>query len=155
MLSEAKHRWLFPCAEPVEIARRFLAWLRMTIEMTAETMKWVCCQLGAREHYAIPRALLRLGMLEYLLTDAWVPPSSFPAKIYGRGSKLAERFHDELHDAPVKAFNSSLILFEMLARARGLSGWAKIVARNRWFQRKVVSFLSLSTAQLSTLNSIL
>jgi glycosyltransferase involved in cell wall biosynthesis len=38
----------------------------------------------------------------------------------------------------------------MLARARGLGGWAKIIARNRWFQRKVVSYLH---SQLSTLNS--
>ena len=112
-------------------------------------MKWVCCQLGAREHYAIPRALLRLGMLEYLLTDAWVSPSSLLAQVYGPTSKLGERFHHELRDGPVKAFNSSLILFEILARARGLGEWAKILARNRWIQRKVVSFLS---SQLSTLN---
>ena len=112
-------------------------------------MKWVCCQLGAREHYAIPRALLRLGMLEYLLTDAWVPPSSLLAKLCGRKSKLRERFHNELRDGRVKAFNSSLILFEILARARGLNEWAKILARNRWIQRKVVSFLS---SQLSTIN---
>ena len=25
--------------------------------------KWLCCQLGAREHYAIPRALFRLECL--------------------------------------------------------------------------------------------
>lgn len=112
-------------------------------------MKWLCCQLGAREHYAIPRALLRLGMLEYLLTDAWVRPSSFLPKVCGRRSQLGQRFHNELRDAPVKAFNSSLILFEALARARGFGEWAKIVARNRWFQRKVVFFLS---SQLSTIN---
>ena len=101
-------------------------------------MKWICWQLGAREHYAIPRALFRLGMLDCLLTDAWAGPSSFLAK---RAPKLGERFHNELREARVKAFNSSLILFETLAHARGLGGWAKIVARNRWFQRKVVSFL--------------
>src|SRR2546427_13171740 len=101
-------------------------------------MGWSCCQLGAREHYAIPRALSRLWMLEDLLTDAWVRPSSFLAKVCRRGSKLGERFHNELRDAGVKAFNSSLILFETLARARGLSGWTRIVARNRWFQRKVI-----------------
>jgi glycosyltransferase involved in cell wall biosynthesis len=113
-------------------------------------MKWLCCQLGARERYAIPRALVRVGMLQSLLTDTWVPPSSFLAKLCGRTSKLSERFHSELRDAPVTAFNSSLVLFEMLARARGLGGWAKIIARNRWFQRKVVSYLH---SQLSTLNS--
>jgi glycosyltransferase involved in cell wall biosynthesis len=111
---------------------------------------WICCQLGAREHYAIPRALACLDMLDCLLTDAWVMPSSLLAKICGRGSKLKDRFHNELRDARVTAFNSSLILFEMLARARGLNGWTRIIARNRWFQRKVVSFLR---SQLSTLNS--
>ena len=113
-------------------------------------MNWLCCQLGAREHYAIPRALLRLGTLEYLLTDAWVRPSSFLAIFCVRRSKLAERFHSELRNARVKAFNSSLMWFETIARARGLSGWTNIVARNRWFQRKVVSFLS---SQPSTLDS--
>jgi len=112
-------------------------------------VKWLCCQLGAREHYAIPRALLRVDMLAYLLTDAWVPPSSLLAKICRRGSSLAERFHDTLPDARVKAFNSSLVAFEVLARARRLRGWTRIIARNRWFQRKVVSFLR---SQLSTIN---
>src|SRR5439155_10357554 len=113
-------------------------------------VKWVCCQLGAREHYAIPCALFRLNALGCLLTDAWVPPSSLLAKACDRMSKLTDRFHNELHDAPVAAFNSSLILFEALARARGLTGWTKIIARNRWFQRKVAAFLN---SQLSTLNS--
>src|SRR6476646_3015839 len=113
-------------------------------------MKWVCCQLGARERYAIPRALFRLGMLGCLVTDAWVPPSSLLAKCCAGSSKLRDRFHSELRDARVKAFNSSLLLFEMLAGARHCSGWQKILARNRWFQRKVVSLLR---SQQSTLNS--
>lgn len=112
--------------------------------------KWLCCQLGAREHYAIPRAVFRLGMLEYLLTDAWVPPGSFLTKLCNRESKLRERFHTELSDAPVKAFTSSFLLFEMSARARGLGMWPSILARNRWFRRRVVSFLR---SQPSTLNS--
>jgi glycosyltransferase involved in cell wall biosynthesis len=103
-------------------------------------MKWLCCQLGAREHYAIPRTLSRLGALDWLITDAWVPPSSILSKI--SAGNLADRFHNELNDAPVRAFNSSAILFEILARPRGLRGWPKIVARNRWFQRKVVKALT-------------
>jgi glycosyltransferase involved in cell wall biosynthesis len=112
--------------------------------------RWICCQVGAREHYAVPRALFRLGTLEYLLTDAWLPPSSLVAKILGPKLKLAERSHDELSDAPVKAFTSSFLLFEMAARARRLGMWPSILARNRWFQRRVVSFLR---SQPSTLNS--
>ena len=110
--------------------------------MGPNAMKWLCCQLGAREYYAIPRALLRVGMLESLVTDGWVSPSSFLAKISGPTSKLRHRFHEELRDAQVKAFNSSLVMFEALARARGLAGWTKVIARNRWFQRKVISFLN-------------
>jgi len=30
---------------------------------------WICCQIGAREHYAVPRALHRQGMLAGLVTD--------------------------------------------------------------------------------------
>jgi glycosyltransferase involved in cell wall biosynthesis len=111
-------------------------------------MSWVCCQLGAREHYAVPRALLRRDMLGCLVTDAWVPPSSFLAKVSGR--RLADRFHNELSDADVISFNSSLILFEMLCRTRRLGEWETIIARNRWFQRKVASFLR---SQLSIINS--
>ena len=117
--------------------------------MTTRTMKWICCQLGAREHYAIPRALFRIGMLGYLVTDAWFSPSSLVAKICGRKSKLRDRFHSELREGQVKAFNSSLIRFEALARARDLKGWAGIIARNRWFQRKVVNALTSLAAGAS------
>jgi glycosyltransferase involved in cell wall biosynthesis len=105
-------------------------------------MKWLCCQLGAREHYAIPRALFRIGMLGSLVTDVWVPPWSLLAKCCGHNSKFRHRFHNELRDARVKAFNSSLVLFEMLAGARNSRGWPKILDRNRWFQRKVVGALT-------------
>jgi glycosyltransferase involved in cell wall biosynthesis len=113
-------------------------------------VKWICCQLGAREHFAIPRALFRTGLLELLLTDAWIAPQSLLGKLCGHRSKLKQRFHKELLDASVKAFTSSLALHETLARARGISGWERIIARDRWFQREVVSSLR---SQLSTHNS--
>ena len=109
---------------------------------------WICCQLGAREHYAIPARCFVVGTLTSLLTDAWFPPSSLVAKICGHNSKLAERFHDELSDAPVKAFNSSLILFEMFSRARGLSEWPKIHCA-----KPLVPTQSCVLPSLSTLNS--
>jgi glycosyltransferase involved in cell wall biosynthesis len=110
-----------------------------------DSKRWLCCQLGARDHYAIPRALFRLGTLDWLVTDAWIPPSSVLPKISGRS--LADRFHNELSDARVLAFNSSVILFEMLARARRLTEWETIIERNQWFQRKVIGALK---SQLST-----
>ena len=114
---------------------------------TSKTMKWICCQLGAREHYAISRALFSRGSLDCLVTDAWVPVSSFLAKV--TSSNFADRFHNELNDARVMAFNFSVILFEMLARVRRLAEWQTIIERNQWFQRKVVDALKV---QPSTLN---
>ena len=117
----------------------------ITSTSRGDSKKWLCCQLGAREHYAIPRALFRLGTLDWLVTDAWIPSSSVLPKISGRS--LADRFHNELSDARVLAFNSSAILFEMLARARRLTEWETIIERNQWFQRKVIRALD---SQLST-----
>ena len=104
-------------------------------------MKWICCQLGAREHYSIPRALHRRENLEYLLTDAWVPPTSILRIVGDQRPEVRDRWHEELKEAGVISFNPSLIAFEVLARVRRLNEWEKIIARNRWFQRKVVSVL--------------
>ena len=109
---------------------------------------WVCSQLGAREHYAIPRALFRQNALAYLLTDAWVPPGSPLAALSG---SLGERFHPDLAEARMRVWSCGLLAFEALARLKRLSGWRLILARNRWFQHRVTSFLS--GHQLSTLNS--
>jgi glycosyltransferase involved in cell wall biosynthesis len=98
---------------------------------------WLCSQLGAREHYAIPRALVRQDLLEHLLTDAWTPPGS-PLAAFG----LGERFHPNLTEARVRSWNAGLLAFELAARLKRLSGWPLVLARNHWFQRKVVSFLA-------------
>ena len=112
-------------------------------------MKWLCCQLGAREHYAIPRALFRIGMLGSLVTDAWVPPSSLLAKCCGHSSKFRHRFHSELRDARVKAFNSSLVLFEMLAGARDSRGGQKYLRATAGSNARSCPFSALNY-QLST-----
>ena len=114
---------------------------------TDDCGRWICCQLGAREHYAIPRALCSRGSLGYLITDAWVQPSSLLAKISGAG--LANRFHNDLSNARVLAFNSSAILFESLARMCRHTEWRTIIDRNRWFQRKIVRALESDVPALT------
>lgn len=103
---------------------------------------WICCQLGAREHYAIPRVLQQQNKLNQLVTDAWVtsdswfnrlPKSCLPA--------LRERFHLELSDAKVKSFNTSLVNFEIIQKVQKSSGWHKIIRRNNWFQHKTITAL--------------
>src|SRR6266850_7486476 len=106
--------------------------------------KWICCQLGAREHYALPRALAAQGVLDRLITDAWVSPRSLigrmvrdqRSEVRGRPTAISGRFHEELSEVGVTAFTTSLFQFELIARLRRLHGWDKTVARNEWFQRK-------------------
>jgi len=102
-------------------------------------MKWVCCQIGARENYAVARALDRHGMLECLLTDVWLHPDSPLGKVNRR---LAERFNKELARSTICAANLRAIGFELRASLLALDGWSQITARNQWFQKRVVSKLS-------------
>lgn len=68
---------------------------------------WVCAQIGAREHYAIPRALFRRGRLGRLYTDAWAGPLLRSAGGPLRG--LAERYHLELPADRVVSFTPSAV----------------------------------------------
>ena len=98
--------------------------------MSPPSRQWICCQIGAREHYAIPCALLRSNVLCRLITDSWAWRSSLlgrvanqpPARDSGSGGGVRAaangRFHEQLSQATVAAFNASLLQFELLARVR-------------------------------------
>ena len=109
---------------------------------------WICCQIGAREHYAIPRALNQDGKLACLITDAWVGARS-PFKIFPQKG-LSERFHPALTEAQVYAFNTSLIGFEITQKIQKHFGWAQIIARNRWFQDQAIRKLTELAPQFNT-----
>lgn len=112
---------------------------------------WICCQLGAREHYAIPRALHQQGKLIGLITDAWVLPQStlnwLPKSWL---THLRDRYHPDLAQASVYAFTDALIRFELTQRLKKTSGWTGIIARNHWFQKRVIQLLETITANLNT-----
>ncbi len=97
-------------------------------------MSWVVCQIGAREHYAIPRALAGRGELAALVTDFWVSPSSPLAQV----KRLGGRWHEELAEERVEAFNLRMLAFEALRK----KGWEGIMARNSLFQKRALSSLS-------------
>lgn len=100
---------------------------------------WVCCQLGAREHYAVPRALQLSGRLREFLTDLWIRPAGLTHHLK---HKLAGRFHPSLAGARVTAPNTAALAFELKSQAAGLRGWDLIGKRNDWFQRNVVTQLA-------------
>lgn len=104
---------------------------------------WVCCQLGAREHYAIARALRGHGHLARLVTDAWMPPGSPWRALPGsRARRLEERYHGELAAVPVTDFTASLIAHEVGWRVAGRQGWDLFIARNLWFQRRAAEVIA-------------
>src|ERR1044072_6184873 len=89
---------------------------------------WICCQLGAREHYAVPRALKLGGLLDELITDVWM--------------RRAGRFHPGLAGARVIAPNISALAFELKASLARENGWKLIACRNQWFQKHAVAQLA-------------
>jgi glycosyltransferase involved in cell wall biosynthesis len=86
--------------------------------------------------------------LAALFTDAWADPRlPFYSALKRVSSRLAARFERGLEDARVEHFTSSLIWFEacrMLSGKQDPDSWQHILARNRWFQRRVVQRLASS-----------
>src|SRR6185437_15751856 len=60
-------------------------------------MSWFCAQIGAREHYAVPRALHQTGRLTVLYTDFWAGPL-VRRLAFGKLRSLATRQHQELQN---------------------------------------------------------
>lgn len=97
--------------------------------------RWICCHLGAREHYAVPRALLRRGSLSQLVTDGWTRPGSPLRHLPGQmARRLAERYHPDLDTANVYDVTFSWLRWEIEARLHRRTGWDLMMARNEWFQ---------------------
>jgi len=107
-----------------------------------EDRPWLFCQLGAREHYILPRAFHRKGHLRALITDSWVRQGSLVSRIPGTiGHRFADRFSPDLADAPVHAFTGAGLVSEIGRRLRGgkADRWRIIMARNSWFERHAVA----------------
>jgi glycosyltransferase involved in cell wall biosynthesis len=113
------------------------------------------CQIGAREHYAIPRALERAGELRALSTDFWVSPKLALALLPG-ARRLRDRWHPDLAKARVFAPNLRMLGFEAVERVARSPAWDRILRRNELFQRTAIESLKLLPTvdcQLSTPSS--
>lgn len=107
------------------------------------TVPWICCQLGAREHYAVPRALHQQGRLLTMITDAWARPGSLLTHLGGDlPRRLAERTHTDLASADVRDLTLSLVTQEIEWRLRRRGGWDLLMARNEWFQSSAAEVLA-------------
>ena len=101
---------------------------------------WICCQLGAREHYAIPRVLYHQEQLHTLFTDMWVESNHFfkylPSNFL---QPLRDRYHPELANANIKHCFLKSLVFEFEQKIHKISGWDLILKRNEWFQSYVIN----------------
>lgn len=94
---------------------------------------WYCCQIGAREHYSVPRALHQSGTSMHLLTDVWSahPPSRLLP------SRWQERCHPDLPRNLVTSWNFQAVGRTALTRLKRPDWWTQIQQTNRWFQKQV------------------
>jgi glycosyltransferase involved in cell wall biosynthesis len=114
---------------------------------------WLVCQIGAREHYAIPRALHSAGLLNEFYTDTWLTPGSGLAHLQVL-QRLAGRYHPDLAHAAVRAPRLGPAAFELRARLTTPgAGWSRTLNRNAWFQQWVCRRLRRRKEQDFTLFS--
>jgi glycosyltransferase involved in cell wall biosynthesis len=106
-------------------------------------MIWITSQIGAREHYAIPRVLHGVGKLERLYTDFW---ASAPWKVLGKltgKASLATRCHPDLAGAPVTAFNIQALKGSRQCFSNPYEGFLQV---GRQFGEQVVGDLEKRTS---------
>jgi glycosyltransferase involved in cell wall biosynthesis len=131
-------------------------------------MQWIVSQIGAREHYAVPRALHRRGHLDLFVTDAWC---RWGSGLLRRGPALLRRFagrhHPDLPSHKVRAFTLASIRNDrrLKAEARSNEGWTRAnLEIGAWFARRVnrvirgrrmnpavTAFFGFQTASLETI----
>jgi len=99
---------------------------------------WVI-QDGARQHYIVPRAFQRLGMLQGVYTDWYVRPRSIEAIFARRGGQWTARQHPELDSSLVQS-HAMLTLWQRIMARRYKTGEAywEWVARStaKWILKR-------------------
>src|ERR1017187_6686207 len=100
--------------------------------MSSSSLPWICCQLGARENYAVARAMHSAEMLDGLITDIWTRPGSLLSWV--PMPNLRQRYSAELGDISVRAANWSFLVSEYWRR-KTLGGYELFLSSNAWFQR--------------------
>lgn len=110
-------------------------------------LEWVVCQLGAREHYAIPRALLRAGRLGALCTDMWA--GAFMrgcVRFVGRpGAALAGRFHSGIPAGLVTHWTKASLWRQLGGGGGHFARYYRFVEDGAWFGERVREWLAKQT----------
>jgi glycosyltransferase involved in cell wall biosynthesis len=95
-------------------------------------MSWICCQLGSREHYAVPAALHGDGKLSALLADSWVTAGE-ARLLKPLAPNVAARRSEKIPDALVRRANAGRFVYEARVRLQRMSPWDACMYRISWF----------------------
>ena len=96
-------------------------------------MQWTVSQVGARQHYATPRAFHRRGELATFYTDAWARPWARPLlrRGPGRARALADRFAPDLPSTKVVA-STAVSLAEQLSLRFRVRNPSIVTSHDEW-----------------------
>lgn len=95
--------------------------------------------MGAREQYAVPRIFEAHGILNSVITEFWAPAYVRWLARINSARHFGDRFHRDLQNADVKAFNLRF-LAERACRRR--SKWASTYQLNRVFAQQAARRLA-------------
>jgi glycosyltransferase involved in cell wall biosynthesis len=114
------------------------AWSRSLsqVELSPEfrRTRWICAQIGAREHYAVPATLQAVGRLRRLFTDYWMGPWGQRIDRGPRGLRsLAARRHPLIPGSKVVSFSARFMWSELYWR------WLKLLGRPMANDQKYLS----------------
>lgn len=95
-------------------------------------MSWICCQLGSREHYAVPAALHGEGKLSALLADSWVTAGEAQL-LKPLAPNVAARRSEKIPDPLVRRANAGRFVYESRVRLQRMNSWDACMYRISWF----------------------
>jgi glycosyltransferase involved in cell wall biosynthesis len=118
--------------------------------------QWICVQNGAREHYAVPRALKQSGRLDALFTEIWAG-QPLRQLACGPWRAVAQRYHRGLdgedQKSKVQGQKAEIISWNVAALWRNVrsslltnhslldASHARFILDGRWFSEKVRDYI--------------
>lgn len=110
----------------------------MAVRLQQSPPRLLCVQVGAREHYAVPRALAEVGANVTLFTDQWYSRSGLVGRML---AGKTGRYHADFHGTVVAA-SGRFLLEDLVARFRRRRGWNATLVRNIRFRSRLSAYLS-------------
>ena len=107
-------------------------------------LRWTISQIGARQHYAIPKGLCARGTLRRLYTDIWVSRGrSFLKRMPAGLRALASRYAEGVPADKVTSFNLGAMLRQARFPSHGTvdERYRFYEAFGQWFGRRVLDGL--------------